>query len=42
MKNGSLFAEKQRFTQWWLWLIMILVVASAFYYEESTLEMVVA
>lgn len=42
MKNGTLFAEKQRFTQWWLWLIMILVVASVFYYEESTLEMVVA
>lgn len=42
MKNETLFTEKQRFTQWWLWLIMILVVASAFYYEESTLEMAVA
>lgn len=42
MKNETLFTEKQRFTQWWLWLIMILVVAFAFYYEESTLERVVA
>ncbi|MBR5470034.1 MAG: hypothetical protein IKU78_06160 [Paludibacteraceae bacterium] len=41
MKNETLFLEKQRFTQWWLWLIMILVVASAFYYEESTLEKIV-
>lgn len=42
MKNGTLFAEKQRFTQWWFWLIILLVVAFAFYYEESTLERVVA
>ncbi len=42
MEHETLFTEKQRFTQWWFWVIMLLVAAFAFISANSNLEYVVA
>lgn len=36
MERGTIFKEKQRFTQWWLWLILLVpLLLNLFYYWQT-------